>query len=162
MVMIIIMVGVVTQHSNQKFLLDTLRRAERAAASSAPRAARPSTTHRSIAWRLTEAQRSSVIERYGQGESPYQLAAEFGISRQSVIALIDAAGAPRQQRQMSAEDVQRVVALYEDGKSMRAIAEMLGFNKASIWNQLHANDVQIRDSHGRTRPPSRTERTSGA
>lgn len=52
---------------------------------------------------------------------------------------------------MSTEDVQRVIALYEGGKSVHAIAGMLGFKKASIWNQLHANGVQIRDSHGCSR-----------
>ncbi|WP_145226693.1 hypothetical protein [Rudaeicoccus suwonensis] len=49
-----------------------------------------------IAWRFTDDERTALLARYSSGKSPYELATAYGISRQSVVALVNQAGPPRQ------------------------------------------------------------------
>ena len=95
--------------------------------------------------RLTDSQRSELVERYLAGESSNALAAEFGIDRRTATAIIKRAGAQTRYR-VALTDAQIDAAreLYETGHSLVTVGEKLDVSAGTILNLLRQAGVQTR------------------
>lgn len=142
------LVELVTRHANLSYQHSGIVQAVNAASVPRTTASSPFAATR-VTDRLSTTQRAAVLAAYANKESPSVLATQFGISRQSVINLIDEAGLPRQIRRMSDEQVDEAIRLYESGFSIAQIVRRVGFSSRAIWHQLNKHGVQMRDSHGR-------------
>ncbi|HSH18266.1 MAG TPA: hypothetical protein VK978_02690, partial [Candidatus Saccharimonadales bacterium] len=68
----------------------------------------------------------------------------FGLAHSSVNKLLRQHGVVARRRSPNAEDLRRVVQLYETGLSTRIIAERLGFGASTISRALVRTGVAIR------------------
>lgn len=144
-----LMVGVVARHSILTFQREGLERAVEAARATV----RVEVTKRyrpaRVADRLSDDDQAAVVAAYKAGEGGAAIGRRFGISRNAVLNLTEAAGVPRKQRRMSEDEIREAVRLYEQGRSLARVGKELGFNDTTIWRQLRLSGVTIRDSHGR-------------
>jgi hypothetical protein len=95
--------------------------------------------------RLTDSQRSELVERYQAGESAVALAATFGIDRRTATRLIRAAGAEvRYRLQLTDVDVDVARELYEQGLSLVYIGVQLGVAARTVLNMFRRAGVPTR------------------
>jgi transposase-like protein len=99
--------------------------------------------------RLSEDDRLAIVERYAAGEGAAVVGKQYGISRNSVMGLVDAAGVPRKQRRMTDREVSEAARLYKQGRSLARVGRQLGFDHTTIWKVLKRDGVPMRYSHGR-------------
>lgn len=93
-----------------------------------------------------------MAERYLEGANVNELAAEFRCTRQTVALRLKAHGVRLRNQRATAEEISQVVSLYASGLSLVGVAEKTRFSSKSVLNYLRAEGVQLRDTHGRTRP----------
>lgn len=93
--------------------------------------------------RLTELQRSEVVERYRAGESASALAAEFGIDRWTATAIIKRAGAETRYR-VDAE-IEAARELYEADRSLASVGEELGVSARTVLNMFRRAGIRTRN-----------------
>lgn len=99
--------------------------------------------------RLTTEQSRDLVTRYQASVPAIELAKVYGISRNSVLNIVEAAGLPRQVGRMTANDQATAIQLYETGMSCATIAEQFGRSPGTIWHLLKRSGVSLRDTHGR-------------
>ncbi len=93
--------------------------------------------------KLTERQKSEIIERYGKGENIYQLAEDFPISAQCIWKLLSRSGLVRSRRTTEGQK-QEIVKRYGEGESTTHIADALGLCQPTVSKILKENDIVIR------------------
>ena len=80
---------------------------------------RPVPSVRQKQTRLTDSQRSELLERYLAGETATGLAKELGVHRATVFSLLRRAGVQTRYRILSDDDVAAARQMYEAGQSLR-------------------------------------------
>jgi transposase-like protein len=100
---------------------------------------------------LDDGQVQEVIAGYQAGSMIRELGKRFGISRQTVSAILQRHGVEMRQRGLSPEQVDDVVQLYESGWSLARIGERMRVDHVTVLNRLRACEVRMRDTHGRDR-----------
>jgi hypothetical protein len=96
-------------------------------------------------WKLTEAQRNDVVQRYVAGQSLTRLAATFGISRPAVAGMLHRRGIPiRPQAKLTEEQRRETVERYARGETSTRIAADFGVTSVAILNVLHRRGVTVR------------------
>ena len=98
--------------------------------------------------RLNEAQALLMANKYQDGATVYQLAQEFGISRQTVSERLKKAGITMRQQSPRSELIDEMVGLYESGLSLAGIGDRLGTSPGTVHRYIRIRGVQMRDSHG--------------
>lgn len=101
--------------------------------------------------RLNEAQALLMANKYQDGATVYQLAQEFGISRQTVSERLKKAGITMRQQSPTSELIDEMVGLYESGLSLAGIGARTCKSPGTVRNCLRQRRIQTRDSHGRSR-----------
>lgn len=92
--------------------------------------------------RLTDSQRSEIVERYEAGELSNALAAEFKVDRRTVTRIIRSAGGEVRYRVDA--DVEVARALYESGFSLARVGEELGVSARSVLNLFRRAGIPTR------------------
>jgi hypothetical protein len=104
----------------------------------------PKTAVRS-GWKLTEAQRIDVVQRYIAGQSPTRLAAAFGVSRPAVAGLLRRRGITiRTQAKLTEKQRMEAVERYTRGETSTRIAADFGVSGVAILDVLHRRGVAVR------------------
>ncbi len=99
--------------------------------------------------RLSEAQALLMANKYKNGETVYQLAREFGISRHTVSERLKKAGVAMRGQSPGVEIVDSMVFLYESGLSLEAVGNRVGASPGTVRRYLITLGIRMRDSHGR-------------
>ena len=106
------------------------------------------TTHK-LSMRLDISTIQDIVSNYSNGHTSYELAARYGVSRNSVLRLVRSHGVQVRLPRMTDQDIQRAAGLYQDGWSLVRISEALTFADTTIHRQLVKAGLVMRDSHGR-------------
>ena len=93
----------------------------------------------------------NLIAGYQAGATVYELGGRFGISRQTVSAVLKRHGVAMRQRGLSSEQTDEAVRLYETGQSLARIGERMGVDPTTVLTRLRERGVRTRDAHGRER-----------
>jgi hypothetical protein len=96
------------------------------------------------------------VERYRAGATVYDLAAQFGIGRDTVARRVKAEGVRLRRTSLTADELARATKLYESGLSTIKVGEKLGRHDTTIWMSLRRAGVQMRDAHDRRTPQAFT------
>lgn len=145
------MVGLIAHWSNLGRPYNSLGNRIRSVAA-APRGAsvvpEPPRVH-AVRRRLGEETIGELVAGYVSGVPLRELGDQFGISRHTILKLVDEAGVPRRQARLSEDDCQRSLSLYQSGMSLQAVSEAIGCDPATIRNVLIRHGVERRNTHGR-------------
>jgi DNA-binding CsgD family transcriptional regulator len=106
-----------------------------------------SRTRLGSARRLRPDEVEAVATGYRAGKTMKELAAEFGISRQTVSTHLRRAGAPIRREGVAQEQAVEVVSLYEAGRTSRDIAGRYGVSADTVLRTLRRRGVEIRSRH---------------
>ena len=93
---------------------------------------RPVPSLRQKPTRLTETQRSELIERYQAGEPANALARQFGVDRRTATRIIRRGGVEVRYRVEA--DVETARELYESGLSLSRVGDQLGVSARTVLN----------------------------
>jgi AraC-like DNA-binding protein len=105
---------------------------------------RPSKRHK-ISQRLTDEERSALIEAYANGASSDKVMQQFGISKSAVLSILDQAGVTRRVQTPTHEQLSEAERLYvEERWSLKRIGQHLGFGDTTIHRHLKLRGVQTR------------------
>ncbi|MBO1755509.1 helix-turn-helix domain-containing protein [Allobranchiibius sp. CTAmp26] len=94
--------------------------------------------------RLTETAIEELVQSYVAGTAATELGPRYGISRNTVLALVRSRGGTVRQVAMTADEVSTAQRLYNDGASLREIGTRLGRNPDTISRQLRRRGYSIR------------------
>jgi transcriptional regulator with XRE-family HTH domain len=86
--------------------------------------------------RLNAERVSQLKEGYEEGKTVYQLAAEFGIARQTVSEHLKRSGAAMRLRGIDERDRAEMVALRGEGWSYARLGERFGVDPTTVWRFL--------------------------
>jgi DNA-binding NarL/FixJ family response regulator len=92
-----------------------------------------------------------IVNRYSAGVSSRDLAADYGINKTSVVALLRRRDIPIRNARITPEDTEEAKRLYAGGQSVATIGRKLNYSPKTIWNTLVKAGVKMRDTHGRER-----------
>lgn len=96
-------------------------------------------------WKLTEAQKIDVVQRYIAGQSLTRLAAAYGVSRPAVAGLLRRRGISiRPQAKLTEKQRREVVERYARGETSTRIAAHFGVSGVAILDVLHGRGVAVR------------------
>jgi hypothetical protein len=96
-------------------------------------------------WKLTDAQRIDVVQRYIAGQSLTRLAATFGVSRPAVAGLLRRRGISiRPQAKLTEEQRREAVERYTRGETSTRIAADFGVSGVAVLDVLHRRGVAVR------------------
>jgi DNA-directed RNA polymerase specialized sigma24 family protein len=138
-------------YSKQMDLCNRLVRLERDVAKSAKRD-RPVTPRRQsfkLARRLTDEDRASIAKSYQDGATAEAAGRPYGISKASVLKILDEAGVKRRLPRMGEAEIQEARRLYEGGLSLADVGKRLGRDASTVHKALKREGIRMRDSHGR-------------
>ena len=105
---------------------------------------RPVPSLRQKQTRLTDPQRSEVVERYQAGESVNALAVEFGVDRRTLAGHLRRAGVDVRYRVVDRVDLAEAAELYLSGSSLAVVAAHLGVSVGTVLRALRSAGVQTR------------------
>ncbi|MDV7102047.1 hypothetical protein R4227_18475 [Gordonia amicalis] len=91
-----------------------------------------------------------ICQLYEDGKTVYEVAAEVGISRQRVSSALKRSGVQMRRRSPTAKQVAEMQRLYEQGLSLVQVGERTRFDHGTVWHQLRAVGVTMRDAQGRS------------
>ncbi len=97
--------------------------------------------------RLSETQALLMANKYENGTTVYQLAKDFGISRQTVSKRLKKAGVTMRQQSPGCECIDEMLMLYESGMSLAAVGDRVGASPGTVRRYLLIRGVKTRDSH---------------
>jgi DNA-binding CsgD family transcriptional regulator len=90
-----------------------------------------------------------MADKYRNGETVYELAREFCISRHTVSTRLKKVGVKMRQRPPGRELIDQMVGLYESGLSLAEVGDQVGTSPGTVHIYIRTRGVQMRDSHGR-------------
>lgn len=105
--------------------------------------------HVKRAKRLSGSELTAVIDRYRNGATVYELARDFGITRDTVARHLKQAGVIMRGQSPTTDQIDRMVTLYESGLSLAAVGYRVGFSARTVELHIKRRGVRTRDSHGR-------------
>lgn len=79
---------------------------------------------------------AQLVVDYQAGVSSPELQKRYGLSKGTVLRLLNEAGVEMRRRGLSAEQLGEVVRLYESGMTIREVARDLGVPKTTVQNAL--------------------------
>lgn len=89
-----------------------------------------------------------MIDAYETGATMAALARQYDVRREAISKLLRREGIPiRQPKRMTPIQVDEAVQLYATGMSASRIADRLGFDQATIHNNLKKQGIQMRGPH---------------
>lgn len=98
--------------------------------------------------RLEPEQVDQMLERYHAGTKIKELAAEFQISRTTVMKHVERAGAPRR-RNLVRDHLDEARRLYGEGWSLAKVADHFGVDPGTVGYTFRKAGIPRRDTHGR-------------
>jgi hypothetical protein len=104
-----------------------------------------------LSQRLAPEAFTQMATRYEAGESAKALAAEFGISRASLMLRLQAAGVEIRRQRLGVQEIEEATRLYASGLSLAKIGVRFGVDHTTLRRQLLRRGVRMRDKHGRDR-----------
>jgi DNA invertase Pin-like site-specific DNA recombinase len=105
---------------------------------------RPVPSLRQKQTRLTDSQRSEVVQCYEAGESAARLAREFGVDKGTVLRVLRRAGVAVRYRSLTDEDVEEARSMYERGQSLAKVGEHFGVTARTVLNVLGRSGIATR------------------
>jgi DNA-binding transcriptional ArsR family regulator len=113
--------------------------------------ARPDTprSHRAAGRKLSAAEIALLTKQYRSGATVYELAARFGIHRNTVSLHLHRHGVTMRRRGLDPSQVDHAVRLYQDGQSLARIGDRYDVDPSTVHTALRARGVHLRDTHGR-------------
>jgi AraC-like DNA-binding protein len=105
---------------------------------------RPVPSLRQTRVRLTDSQRSEVVQRYEARESANTLAAEFGVDRRTLTAHLRRVGVEVRYRVVDRIDVDAAAELYVSGLSLAAVSQRIGVSARSVLTEFRAAGITTR------------------
>lgn len=98
--------------------------------------------------RLSEVDRTAVLQAYQSGVSMAALARTHGVRRETISKIIRDSGVQaRSQRAISREQIGEAAALYRAGWSLARLGERYGFDGQTIQTHIKRYGVQMRGPH---------------
>lgn len=94
--------------------------------------------------RLTKEMVEDIVQRYQSGESTTKLSVEYGVSRSSVAALLRKQGVALRGQAMTQEAIDRAVALYRQGLTIREVADKVDYSYSTVRSALRGKVVSMR------------------
>jgi hypothetical protein len=94
--------------------------------------------------RLSDSQRSEVLNRYLAGEPATALAKEFGVHFATVFSFVRRAGVQTRYRILSDDDIAVARKMYDTGQSLAAIGEHFGVADRTVLNAFRRVGVRTR------------------
>jgi hypothetical protein len=95
--------------------------------------------------RLSDHERSTLIEAYVAGAPSTELMERFNLGKGSVLAILDEAGVLRKRRRHIADHLDEAAHLYiEERWSLQQIGQHLGFAGGTIYRHLKQRGVVMR------------------
>ncbi|MGW0056504.1 helix-turn-helix domain-containing protein [Nocardia nova] len=101
--------------------------------------------------RLNDAERAALAQDYTSRMTVYELAAKYGISRDTVSKHLHRMGVAMRRTGLTEEQIEEAVRLYiEQRWSLERIAGTLDVDHGTVWRRLRERGVRMRDTQGRT------------
>lgn len=101
--------------------------------------------------RVSEEAFSWAEAKYANGGTLREVAKDIGVSRERLASLLRARGVRLRRAAPSSAEVEEMVRRYATGESLDRVGTRLGYSAGTVRNYLLAQDVTLRDSHGRPR-----------
>ena len=98
--------------------------------------------------RLSLADRARVVERYEAGEASTSLAAELGVAKSTILAILREANVVVRRQPLTPQQVSEAAALYGSGCSMSQVAARMSHKQDTIRLALKAVGVRMRPPTG--------------
>ena len=87
---------------------------------------------------------SHIVEQYLVGRTVYELGAQFGVHRDRISRILEAAGVDRRYHQTVDVDLDRAAVLKSQGFTLQQIADQLGIGRtALIVARRRARDLDL-------------------
>lgn len=129
-------------YSNQESLLETLK----SLLNEPPTQQRLPLEPRQRQNHLDKEAQLKVVEAYRQGNTVYEIARQFIITRNTASAILKRHGVKLRYNILSPEDIENAKRLYESGASLQVVADYFKVNPSTVRYALLGAGVQ-------TRPP---------
>lgn len=122
----------------------------------------PSTTNEAkrtsgrLSHRLTPDMMGDIVRRYQAGEPTTTLSKDFGVSRSGIASLLRKEGVALRGQAMTQEAIDRAVALYRQGLTIRQVADKVDYSYSTVRSALRSKGISIRSTgakRGLTRAP---------
>lgn len=107
--------------------------------------------HRQHQKRLNTEEITRVVERYKQGATVYELAAEFDCHRKTISGALRRVNVRLRLDGLADAQIDEAVQLYLSGLSLARVGERLGVTARTVQLRLRERGVVMRDTHGRVR-----------
>jgi len=108
-------------------------------------------TPKQVQRRLKTAETVELLADYQIGIKVKDLAARYGINRNTVIGHINRAGVRRHYPALVSEEIMEAAQLYRSGCSLAAVGGHFGVNASTVRTALLRAGVAMRDCQGRER-----------
>ena len=105
---------------------------------------RPVPSVRQQQTRLSDSQRSELLDRYLAGEPATALAKELGVHRATIFSLLRRAGVQTRYRILSDDDAAVAQQMYEAGQSSALIGEHFGVADRTVLNAFRRAGIPTR------------------
>jgi len=86
--------------------------------------------------RLDAATKAGLVRDYEAGTPTTQLTKSYGLSKASVLKLLQDAGVSLRRQGLDDEQTAQAIRLYESGLSLARVGEQVGFGPSSVANAL--------------------------
>lgn len=96
---------------------------------------------------LEQDQIERLIAAYEAGATVYDVAAQFGIARQTVSGILKRHDVRLRRQGLSPEQIDQAARLYQDGWSLKRVGNSLGVDAETIRQRLREHGIQMRDAH---------------
>jgi hypothetical protein len=105
---------------------------------------RPVPSLRQQQTRLSDSQRSEILDRYLAGEPATALAEEFGVHFATVFSFVRRAGVQTRYRILSHNDIAIAHEMYDAGQSLAMIGQHFGVAQRTVLNAFRRAGVPTR------------------
>jgi transposase-like protein len=102
----------------------------------------PSVTQKQT--RLTDSERTAVLDRYLAGETANRLADAFDVNRGTVFAILQRAGIKSRYRILTDLDVTAATTMYQAGQSLASISKQFGVADRTVLNAFRRLGIPTR------------------
>ena len=92
-----------------------------------------------------------LVASYRAGSTLRELAARYGVHRNTVRRLVACAGVTPRYRALGPAEIDEATKLYAAGMSLAAVGASFGVHANTVRSALIKADRRTRDSHGRDR-----------
>lgn len=99
-----------------------------------------------LSHRLTPDMMSEIISRYQAGEPTTTLSKDYGVSRSSIASLLRKEGVALRGQAMTKESIDRAVALYSQGLTIRQVADEVKYSYSTVRSAIRSKGVCMRAS----------------